>query len=76
VLAHRHASDECRIAIAAWKAFPSPLRRGHPLGSCATGGHQVWWIVEAADSAAALSQLPPYVAERTIAEEVREVPIP
>jgi hypothetical protein len=36
----------------------------------------VWWIVEAADSAAALSQLPPYVAERTVAEEVREVPIP
>jgi hypothetical protein len=36
----------------------------------------VWWIVEAADRAAALAQLPPYVAQRTVAEEVREVPIP
>jgi hypothetical protein len=36
----------------------------------------VWWIVQARDGEAALAQLPPYVAERTIAEEVREVPLP
>ena len=76
VLCHTHGREECGIAIAAWKAFPSPLRHGRPLGSCPTGGHRLWWIVEAADSAAALAQLPPYVAERTVAEEVREVPIP
>lgn len=76
VLSHRHRPEECAIAIAAWKAFPSPLRRGRPLGSCATGGHGLWWTVEAADVAAALAQLPTYVAERTVAEEVREVPIP
>jgi hypothetical protein len=35
----------------------------------------MWWTVEAVDSAAALSQLPPYVAERTVTDEVREVPI-
>jgi hypothetical protein len=36
----------------------------------------MWWIVQAADSTAALAQLPPYVAERTIAERVREVSSP
>jgi hypothetical protein len=76
VLTHTHTPEECRIAIAAWKAYPSPLRHGRPFGSCATGGHRLWWTVEATDRVAALAQLPPYVAERTVAEEVREVPIP
>jgi hypothetical protein len=76
LLSHRHHPAECAIAIAAWKAFPSPLRHSRPLGSCAGGGHGLWWRVEAADPAAALAQLPPYVAERTVAEEVRDVPIP
>jgi hypothetical protein len=76
ILCHRHGPEECAIAIAAWKAFPSPLRRSLPLGSCATGGHRVWWTVQAPDLAAAMAQLPAYVADRTEAEEVREVPIP
>jgi hypothetical protein len=76
VLSHRHRPEECAIAIAAWRGFDSPLRGGRPLGSCVAGGHRIWWIVEARDSDAALAQLPPYVGERTIAEEVREVPLP
>ena len=76
VLYHEHRPRECRIAIAAWKAYPSPLRHGRPLGSCATGGQRLWLTVDATDGAAALAQLPPYVRERTVAEEVREVPIP
>lgn len=76
VLSHRHRPEECAIAIAAWKAFPSPLRHSRPLGSCTTGGHGMWWTVQAADRAAALAQVPPYVADRTVADEVREVPIP
>jgi hypothetical protein len=76
ILSHRHRPQECAIAIAAWKAFPSPLRRSRPLGSCATGGHRVWWTVQAPDLDAALALLPAYVADRTVAEEVREVPIP
>jgi len=32
--------------------------------------------VEACNEAAALSLLPNYVAQRTVAEEVREVPLP
>lgn len=76
VLAHRHKPEECAVAIAAWKGFASPLRHGRPLGSCANGGHGVWWTVEAASPEAALALLPCYVARRTVAEEVREVPLP
>ncbi|HEX8854929.1 MAG TPA: hypothetical protein VF752_04960 [Thermoleophilaceae bacterium] len=76
ILCHRHRPEECAIAVSAWKGFCSPLRHGHPLGSCLTGGHRIWWTVEAGDSASALGQLPPYVAERTVAEQVREVPLP
>ena len=76
LLAHVHALDECRVAAAAWKGFSSPLRHGTALGSCAMGGHHLWWIVVATDGPAALSMLPGYVAERTSAEEVREVRIP
>jgi hypothetical protein len=76
ILCHRHRPEECAIAIAAWKAFPSPLRHSRPLGSCAAGGHRVWWTVQAPDLDAALAQLPAYVADRTVAEEVREVSIP
>ena len=76
MLAHRHTPQECRIAIAAWRAFESPLRGGRPLASCISGNHGMWWFVRASDADAALAQLPPYVAERTLAEEVREVSLP
>jgi hypothetical protein len=76
MLSHQHRPEECRIAVAAWKGYLSPLRGGNPLGSCAIGGHRLWWTVDASDSESALSQLPHYVAERTVVEEVREVPIP
>jgi hypothetical protein len=76
VLSHRHGAQECAIAAAAWKAFPSPLRHSRPLASCVSGGHAIWWTVQAADRATALSQLPPYLAARTVVDEVREVAIP
>jgi hypothetical protein len=76
VLSHVHGPAECAIACAAWKGYSSPLRHGRPLGSCVFGGHRLWWTVEAEDRDAALAQLPPYVAARTIAEEVREVALP
>ncbi len=76
VLTHQHRAEECAGAAAAWKGFASPLRRGRPLGSCAAGGHRVWWTVEAVDGESALALLPDYVARRTVAEEVRQVPIP
>jgi hypothetical protein len=76
VLTHAHPADECRIAAAAWKGYGSPLRHGRALASCAIGGHRMWWTVEAGDRSAALALLPPYVAQRTEVEEVREVLIP
>jgi hypothetical protein len=76
ILCHEHRPEECRIAIAAWKDYRSPLRGWRPLGSCASGGHRLWWTVQATDGAAALAQLPAYVADRTVAHEVREVAIP
>ena len=75
VLSHQHQAYECAVAAASWRGFCSPLRHSRPLGSCATGGHRMWWTVEATDSVGALTQLPPYVAKRTVADEVREVPI-
>jgi hypothetical protein len=76
VLEHRHAPEECRTTYAAWSGFDSPLRRNGALASCASGGHRLFWTVQAEDGESALSQLPPFVAERTEVSEVREVTIP
>ena len=76
LLYHRHAPAECPVAFAAWKGFGSPLRRQPVLSSCTTGGHQLWWTVEASDPEAALGLLPAYVASRTEVIQVGEVPIP
>jgi hypothetical protein len=75
-LAHRHAPGECRIAYAAWKGIDSPLRHRRTVGSCAEGGHALWWVVRSPDADAALALLPRYIAERTVATEVSEVEIP
>ena len=75
-LTHRHAPAECRIAFAAWKGFDSPLRHRHTLGSCAKGGHRIFWVVQSGDVEAALAQLPPYLADRTDVTEVTDVEIP
>jgi len=79
LITHRHAPAECGPAFAAWRGFDSPLRHGAALGSCAESGedtHTLVWTVVADDGAAALAQLPPYVAERTTVTEVKEVSIP
>ncbi len=64
------------MAFAAWNGFDSPLRHQPTLGSCPTGGHMLWWEVEAQDAASALAFLPPYVADRTEVVVVRPVEIP
>lgn len=75
-LHHRHTAAECPAAFASWRGFVSPLRHGVATGSCARGGHELWWDVDADSSAAALALLPGFVAERTQASPVDEVPIP
>jgi hypothetical protein len=76
LLCHRHAVDECPVAFAAWRGFVSPLRGGTALSSCHTGGHQIWWTVQAPDETGALGLLPCYLARRTEVVQVRNVDIP
>ena len=53
------APEQCRIASAAWKAYPSPSHPRRPLGSCATGGHRLLVDVQAADNASSDSRCGP-----------------
>jgi hypothetical protein len=75
-LHHRHAPSECAAAFAAWRGFRSPLRHRTTIGTCRLGGHELWWDVEAESAGAALALLPAYLAERTNAMAVEDVPIP
>jgi hypothetical protein len=76
LLHHRHAPHECGAAFAAWLGFDGPLRRRTVASTCLTGGHALWWRVEASDDASALQQLPRFVAERTTPIEIRDVHVP
>ena len=76
VLQHHHEPRECGVVFASFKGHPSPLRRRATLASCRSGGHAIWWTVEAATETDALGLLPAYVAERTTATSVSEVQIP
>jgi hypothetical protein len=76
VLNHRHEADECGAVFASFKGHNSPLRRQRTLASCRSGGHEIWWTVDAACEADALALLPTYVAERTSAASVSTVDIP
>ena len=76
MLSHRHEPRECGVVFAAFKGHESPLRHRSTVASCGSGGHAIWWTVEAATEEDALAQLPAYVAVRTAATEVSEVRIP
>ena len=76
LLHHRHDAEECGVAFASFKGHPSPLRHKATVASCRSGGHAVWWLVDAASPEEALALLPFFVAERSTAVEVWEVTIP
>jgi hypothetical protein len=76
MLQHRHEPRECGVVFAAFKGYESPLRHRPTLASCGTGGHAIWWTVDAATAEEALALLPFYVAERTTATRVSDVQIP
>ena len=76
LLEHRHQPQECGVVFASFKGHKSPLRHRPTLASCRSGGHAIWWTVEAESEAEALRLLPYYVAERTTASSVSEVQIP
>jgi hypothetical protein len=75
-VSHRHDASECGAAFAAWRGFESPLRGHETLCSCPSGGHRLWWTVDAQDPAAALALLPPWVARRSRVEPVSDFVIP
>jgi hypothetical protein len=76
LLCHRHERHECGVVFASFRGHRSPLRHQPALATCRSGGHAIWWTVEAATEADALALLPTYVAERTTATSVSEVEIP
>jgi hypothetical protein len=76
LLEHRHDAPECGVVFAAFKGHESPLRRQGTLASCRSGGHAIWWTVDAESESDALALLPFYVAQRTTATRVSKVDIP
>jgi hypothetical protein len=75
-LYHRHEPQECGVVFTSFKGHTSPVRHQPTLASCRTGGHAIWWTVEAESKEEALGLLPAYVATRTTATLVNEVEIP
>jgi hypothetical protein len=76
VIHHRHTPDECGVVFASFKGHRSPLRSQRTLASCRSGGHEIWWMIDAASEEDARRQLPFYVAERSTITCVSEVQIP
>ena len=76
LLHHRHEPDECGVVFASFKGHESPLRHKATLASCPSGGHAIWWTVDAASEEDALGLLPSYIGERTTVAHVSEVDIP
>ncbi len=76
LLHHRHDPGKCGVAFAAFRGHASPLRHAATFASCADGGHEIWWVVEAISAEAALDLLPHYVAQRSTAVPIRKVLIP
>jgi hypothetical protein len=76
LLHHHHEPDECGVVFASFRGHESPLRHRATLASCRSGGHAIWWTVEAATAQDALGLLPGFVADRTTATSVSEVEIP
>jgi hypothetical protein len=76
LLQHRHEAHECAAIFASFRGHESPLRHQSTFASCRSGGHAIWWKVEADGESQALALLPSYVAVRTTASRVNEVDIP
>ena len=76
LLHHRHEPEECGVVFASFKGHDSPLRHRPTLASCRTGGHAIWWTVDADSEADARRLLPYYVAGSTTITHVSEVQIP
>ena len=76
LLHHSHEPNECGVVFASFRGHGSPLRHQPTLASCRSGGHAIWWTVEAETEQDALRLLPAYVAKRTAVSQVDEIEIP
>jgi hypothetical protein len=76
LLHHRHSPGDCGVVFTSFKGHQSPLRHRPTLASCRSGGHEIWWMVDADSEEGARRLLPFYVAERTTITPVSEVQIP
>jgi hypothetical protein len=76
LLQHRHEPEECGVVFASFRGHRSSLRHIAAMASCETGGHSIWWSVEADSEDEALALLPYFVAVRTTATRVSQVLIP
>ena len=72
LLHHHHEIHECGTVFASFKGHESPLRHLPTVASCRSGGHAIWWRVEAESESEALALLPSYVAARTTAARVND----
>ena len=61
----------CQTSLSSWFSFQMPY-----AVPSSTGGHEIWWTVDADSEDDALRLLPYYVAERTTITGVSEVQIP
>jgi hypothetical protein len=76
LLEHRHQAHECAVVFASFRGYDSPLRHRTTVASCRSGGHAIWWTVDAKSESDALALLPTYVAARTTVSRVSDVDIP
>jgi hypothetical protein len=76
LLYHRHGAGQCGVVFAAFAGHDSPLRHQAASATCAFGGHEIWWTVDAPNAQRALALLPFYVAQRTTASQISDVLIP
>jgi hypothetical protein len=76
LLHNEHRPAECGAVFASFAGHVSPLRHQPTIGSCRSGGHAIWWDVDAASEAEALDLLPTYVAQRTTVTAIATVAIP
>jgi len=76
LIQHRHDPNECGVVFNSFKGHRSPLRHRTTLASCRSGGHAIWWTVDAETEQDTLRLLPSYVAERSVVTRVSEVGIP
>ena len=76
LLYHAHGAHECGAAFASFTGHDSPLRRSPTIGTCLSGGHEIWWDVSATSEREALQLLPHYIAKRTTVVAIAQVEIP